>query len=252
MAENSRVAVVTGGASGIGAAVCLRLARNGVDIAIWDLNEALMEEVAGEVRALGQRAITSKVDVSDRQAVRSAVARARQELGPVTIMVNSAGVHATGSITSMTDDEWSRVININLTGSFIVTQEVLPDMLDANWGRIVYISSSSTQTGSPNMAHYVASKGGVIGLAKALATELGPKGITVNNVPPGSVDTPMLRQLEAKGGLPGGAEAIGQRNPVRRLGTPEDMAAAVAFLASEEAGYITGHTLSANGGRYMN
>lgn len=252
MTESTKVAVVTGGASGIGAACCRRLAQAGVDIAIWDLNEERMEEVAQEVRALGRRAITSRVDVSNREVVKAAVEQARAELGPVTIMVNSAGVHATGSITQMTDEEWNRVININLTGSFIVTQEVLGDMLEANWGRIVYISSSSTQTGSPNMAHYVASKGGVIGLTKALATELGPKGITVNNVPPGSVDTPMLRELEAKGGLPGGAEAIGMRNPVRRLGTPEDMAAAVAFLASDEAGYITGHTLSANGGRYMN
>ncbi|WP_372783147.1 SDR family NAD(P)-dependent oxidoreductase [Litorivivens sp.] len=252
MTETKRVAVVTGGASGIGAACCRRLAKSGVDVAIWDLNEELMAEVAEDVRALGQRAITSKVDVSDRAVVKAAVAEARAELGPVTIMVNSAGVHATGAITKMTDDEWNRVININLNGSFIVTQEVLDDMIAENWGRIVYISSSSTQTGSPNMAHYVASKGGVIGLTKALAVELGPKGITVNNVPPGSVDTPMLRNLEAKGGLPGGAEAIGLRNPVQRLGTPEDMAAAVAFLVSEEAGYITGHTLSANGGRYMN
>lgn len=252
MAVQKKIAVVTGGASGIGAAVCRRLARDGVDIAIWDLNESLMAEVADEVRALGQRAVTCRVDVSNRENVTQAASKVRAELGPITIMVNSAGVHATGSILEMTDDEWNRVISINLTGSFICTQVLLADMVEAGWGRIVYISSSSTQTGSPNMAHYVASKGGVIGLTKALATELGAKGITVNNVPPGSVDTPMLRELEAKGGLPGGAEAIGLRNPVRRLGTPEDMAAAVAFLASDEAGYITGHTLSANGGRYMN
>ncbi len=252
MSESRKVAVVTGGASGIGAACCRRLAQNGVDIAVWDLNEELMEAVAEEVRALGQQAITSRVDVSNRDMVKTAVEKARSELGPVTILVNSAGVHGSSPISKMTDEEWNRVININLTGTFIVTQEVLADMLEAQWGRIVYISSSSTQTGSPNMSHYVASKGGVVGMTKALATELGPMGITVNNVPPGSVDTPMLRALEAKGGLPGGAEAIGQRNPVRRLGTPEDMAAAVAFLASDEAGYITGHTLSANGGRYMN
>lgn len=252
MSDIKKVAVVTGGASGIGAEICRRLAKDGVDIAIWDLNEELMQSVAAEVRELGQRAITSVVDISDREVVTAAAAQARAELGPVTIFANSAGVHATSPIMEMSDADWDRVMKINLTGSFICTQVLLEDMIAANWGRIVYISSSSAQTGSPNMAHYVASKGGVIGLTKALAVELGPLGITVNNVPPGSIDTPMLRGLEAKGGLPGGADAIGQRNPVRRLGTPADMAAAVAFLASEEAGYITGHTLSCNGGRYFN
>jgi 2-hydroxycyclohexanecarboxyl-CoA dehydrogenase len=252
MAAIKKVAVVTGGASGIGAEICRRLAKDGVDIAIWDLNEQAMEQVAADVTSLGQRAVTSKVDVSDRNAVNAAAAKAREELGPITIVVNSAGVHATSPITEMTDEQWDRVMTINLKGTFICTQVLLKDMIDASWGRIINISSSSAQTGSPNMAHYAASKGGVIGMTKALAVELGPLGITVNNVPPGSIDTPMLRNLEAKGGLPGGAEAIGQRNPVRRLGKPEDMAAAVAFLASDEAGYITGHTLSVNGGRYFN
>jgi 2-hydroxycyclohexanecarboxyl-CoA dehydrogenase len=252
MAELKKVAVVTGGASGIGAEICRRLAKNGVDIAIWDLNEQAMEQVAADVRALGQRSITSKVDVSSREAVIAAAEKARRELGPVTILANSAGMHGTSPITEMTDEQWDRMMTVNLKGTFICTQVLVKDMIEASWGRIIYISSSSAQTGSPNMAHYAASKGGVIGLTKALAVELGPLGITVNNVPPGSIDTPMLRNLEAKGGLPGGAEAIGQRNPVRRLGKPEDMAAAVAFLASDEAGYITGHTLSVNGGRYFN
>lgn len=252
MAELKKVAVVTGGASGIGAEICRRLAKDGVDIAIWDLNEQAMEQVAADVTSLGQRAIFSKVDVSNRDAVNTAAAKARKELGPVTIVVNSAGVHATSPFMEMTDSEWDRVMTINLKGIFICTQVLLKDMIDTGWGRIINISSSSAQTGSPNMAHYAASKGGVIGMTKALAVEFGPMGITVNNVPPGSVDTPMLRKLEASGGLPGGAEAIGLRNPVRRLGKPEDMAAAVAFLASDEAGYITGHTLSVNGGRYFN
>lgn len=252
MAEIKKVAVVTGGASGIGAEICRRLAKDGVDIAIWDLNEQAMEQVAADVTSLGQRAVISRVDVSNREAVNVAAAKARKELGPVTIVVNSAGVHATSPITEMTDEQWDRVMTINLKGTFICTQVLLKDMIDAGWGRIINISSSSAQTGSPNMAHYAASKGGVIGMTKALAVELGPLGITVNNVPPGSVDTPMLRNLEANGGLPGGAEAIGLRNPVRRLGKPQDMAAAVAFLASDEAGYITGHTLSVNGGRYFN
>lgn len=252
MADIRKVAVVTGGASGIGAEICRRLARDGVDIAVWDIDPEAMEQVAGDVRALGQRAVTSVVDVSSREAVNAAAAIAREELGPVTIVVNSAGVHAKSPFMEMSDEDWDRVMNINLKGIFICTQVLARDMVEAGWGRIINISSSSAQTGASEMAHYTASKGGVIGLTKALAVELGPLGITVNNVPPGSVDTPMLRRLEASGGLPGGAEAFGMRNPVRRLGKPADMAAAVAFLASEEAGYITGHTLSVNGGRYMN
>lgn len=253
MAQNNKVAVVTGGASGIGAEICRYLAKDGIDIAIWDLNEEAMAAVAEEVRALGQRAITSVVDISSREAVTAAAETARAELGPLTILVNSAGIHATGAIEEIDDASWDKVMAINLTGAFICTQVLLPDMEAANWGRIIYISSSSAQTGSPNMAHYVASKGGVIALTKALAVELGPKGITVNNVPPGMVVTPMLQALESKGGVPaGGVEAMAARLPVRTAGSPKNMAAAVTFLASEDASYITGHTLSVNGGRYMN
>lgn len=252
MGKRNRVAVVTGGASGIGAAICRYLAKDGVDVGIWDLNQEAMEKVAEEVRSLGQRAVTCVVDVSSRETVNAGAAKVRAELGSVTILVNSAGINAASPFLDMTDEDWDRVMNINLKGTFICTQVIVPDMVEANWGRIINISSSSTQTGAPKMAHYVASKGGVISLTKALAIELGGNGITVNNVPPGSIDTPMLRNLEKAGGLPGGLEAIGARNPVGRAGTPEDMAAAVAFLASEDAGYITGHTLSVNGGRYMN
>jgi 2-hydroxycyclohexanecarboxyl-CoA dehydrogenase len=247
----NKIAVVTGGASGIGAAICRYLARDGADIAIWDLNEEAMANVADEIRAMGRKVVCNRVDVSDRAVVTAAAEDVRKALGPATILVNSAGIHATGPFMEMTDESWDQVMRINLKGTFICSQVLAADMIAANWGRIINISSSSTQTGSPGMAHYVASKGGVIGFTKALAVELGGNGITVNNVPPGSIDTPMLRALEAKGGLPGGVEAIGARNPVKRIGQPNDMAAAVAFLASEDAGYITGHTLSVNGGRYM-
>jgi 2-hydroxycyclohexanecarboxyl-CoA dehydrogenase len=251
MTQKTKVAVVTGGASGIGAAICRRLAKDGIDIAVWDLNQQTAEEVAEQVRALGQRAIASLVDVSDRKNVEAAAAEARDKLGKVTILVNSAGMHATGAFAELTDEIWDQVMSVNLKGTFICTQVLLRDMLEAQWGRVINISSSSAQTGSPNMAHYVASKGGVIGLTKALAIEYGAKGITVNNVPPGSVDTPMLRKLDNSGGIPGGIDNFAKMIPVKRLGQPEDMAAAVAFLASDEAGYITGHTLNVNGGRYM-
>lgn len=253
MTEATKVAVVTGGASGIGAEVCRYLAKDGFDIAIWDLNEEMMAVVAEEVKALGRRVTTAVVDVSSRASVEAGAAKTRADLGPVLALVNSAGMHSTGALADIDDATWNKVMAVNLTGSYLVAQALVPDMEAAGWGRIVFISSSSIQTGSPNMAAYIASKGGVIALTKALAVELGPKGITVNNVPPGMVVTPMLQGLEAKGGLgPGGAEALGQHLPVRKAGKPENIAKAVAYLCSEEAGYVTGHTLSVNGGRYMN
>lgn len=253
MSQEKRVAVVTGGASGIGAEVCRYLAKDGHDIAIWDLNESLMAELAQELKELGCSVSTAVVDVSSRESVEAGAAKTRADLGPVTILVNSAGMHSTAPLGEIDDATWNKVIAVNLTGSYLVAQTLAPDMEAAGWGRIVFISSSSIQTGSPNMAAYIASKGGVIALTKALAVELGPVGITVNNVPPGMVVTPMLRGLEAKGGLgPGGAEGLGQHLPVRKAGKPENIAKAVSYLCSEEAGYVTGHTLSVNGGRYMN
>lgn len=251
MTQTNRLAVVTGGASGIGAEVCRYLARDGMDIAIWDLNESAMADVAEEIRAMGRKVVTSVVDVSSSQSIAAAADQARSEIGPVTVLVNSAGMHATGPIAEIDEATWDKVMAVNLKGAFLVTQALLPDMEAANWGRIIYISSSSTQTGSPNMCHYVASKGGVIGLTKALAAELGPKGITVNNVPPGMVITPMLRNLQEKGGMIP-PEKMAEHLPVRKPGQPEYIAKAVSYLASEEAGYVTGHTLSVNGGRYMN
>lgn len=251
MTQTTKLAVVTGGASGIGAEICRYLAKDGMDIAIWDLNESAMAGVAGEIQALGRKVVTSVVDVSSKSSIEAAAQQARAEIGPITVLVNSAGMHATGAIADIDEDTWDKVMAVNLKGAYLVTQAVLPDMEAAKWGRIIYISSSSTQTGSPNMCHYVASKGGVIALTKALATELGPKGITVNNVPPGMVITPMLRNLEQKGGMPA-AETMAQNLPVRKPGQPQYIAKAVSYLASEEAGYVTGHTLSVNGGRFMN
>jgi 2-hydroxycyclohexanecarboxyl-CoA dehydrogenase len=166
-------------------------------------------------------------------------------LGPVTVLVNNAGINESAPFTELAEDAWDRVIRINLKGPFLVTQALVPDMLEAGWGRIVNISSSSAQTGSPNMAHYVASKGGVIGLTKALAMEYVAQGITVNHVPPGFIDTPLTRQTL------GDVAAVARHMPMKRAGQPEDVAHAVAYLASEEAGYVTGQTLSPNGGRYL-
>jgi len=242
-------AIVTGAASGIGLATAQRLAREGANVGVWDLNEAGAQGAAAELRSMGVKAIASRVDVSSRQHVNSAVEQFRQEIGPVNILVNNAGITLFQSFMETTEEMWDRVMTVNLKSMLICTQAVLPDMLAAKWGRIINVSSSSAQTGSARMTAYAASKGGVIAFTKALAQEVAALGITVNNVPPGFVDTPMLRN-EGIAGLHASVDAIAERSPMKRPGRPENMAAAIAFLASDDADYITGHTLNVNGGRY--
>jgi NAD(P)-dependent dehydrogenase (short-subunit alcohol dehydrogenase family) len=246
----SRVAVVTGAASGMGLAIGRRLASHGHRVALLDLDGDAAEQAAADLRANGSQALAGKVDVSDRAAIDDALARVRNEVGPIEIMVTSAGLDEFASFTDISTAQWDRMIAVNLTGTFHCLQAAVPDMLAGGWGRIVTISSSSAQSGAPRMAHYVASKGGVIGLTKALAVELGPHGITVNTIPPGAIGTPMTSRAEASGELPS-LDVIAKMIPVRRTGTPEDVAAACAFLCSEEAGYITGQQINLNGGRYL-
>jgi 2-hydroxycyclohexanecarboxyl-CoA dehydrogenase len=192
-----------------------------------------------------------EADVTDRSAVDAALDKVRAQLGPVTIMVTAAGLDAFEPFTDIKIQSWERVLAINLTGTFHCLQAAVPDMLAARWGRMVTISSSSAQSGAPRMAHYVASKSGVIGLTKALALELAPHGITVNTIPPGMIDTPMLRRAAAAGDI-GNLEKIAPRViPVGRVGTPEDIAAMCAFLCSDEAGFITGQVVGVNGGMVL-
>ena len=231
-----KTAVVTGGASGIGRAVAERLRADGFRVAVLDLSPS--DDEFGQV-----------ADVTDRAQVDAAVAAIRERLGPILVLVNAAGVEGFQKFSKMTFPEWSKVIDVNLNGVFHTIQSVLPDMVEAGWGRIVNISSSSAHSGQPFMAHYVAAKSAVNGLTKSLALEYGPAGITVNAVPPGFVDTPMLRSAESRQLLGGTVEDHINRTPVRRVGKPEDVAAACAFFASEEAGYITGQILGVNGGR---
>lgn len=230
-----KTAVVTGGGSGIGRAIAERLRADGYHVATIDLNTSADE--------YGQTA-----DVTDRAQVEAALSAIRAQLGPVTILVNAAGLDGFKRFTDITFAEWQKVVDVNLNGVFHCVQAVLPDMIDAGWGRIVNISSSSTHSGTPYMSHYVAAKSAVNGLTKSLALEYGPAGITVNAVPPGFIDTPMLRNAESRGRL-GDIQATIDATPVRRMGKPEDIAAACAFLISEEAGYITGQILGVNGGR---
>jgi 2-hydroxycyclohexanecarboxyl-CoA dehydrogenase len=244
-----RPAIVTGAGSGIGRAIAQRLAEDGHAVAVLDLDEAAAEAVAGELREKGHEAVACGVDVSDRPQVTAAVQRVREALGPVVVLVNNAGLSGFTPFLKITDELWDRIIAVNLSGPFYCTQAVLPDMIEAGWGRIVNISSSSAQGGQQYMVHYVSSKAGLIGFTKALALEFGPKGITVNTIPPGFIDTPMLRASEEQGLLGASVDRIAEATPVRRAGRPGDIAAACAFLVSEEAGYITGQVIGVNGGR---
>ncbi len=232
----AKTAVVTGGASGIGRAVTERLRSDGLRVAVIDLSPT--DDGADQV-----------ADVTNRAQVDAAMSAIREALGPILVLVNAAGVEGFKKFSNLTFDEWSRVIDVNLNGVFHTIQAALPDMVDAGWGRIVNISSSSAHSGQPYMAHYVAAKSAVNGLTKSLALEYGPAGITVNAVPPGFVDTPMLRSAEQRQLLGGTVQDHINRTPVRRVGRPEDIAAACAFFVSEEAGYITGQILGVNGGR---
>jgi NAD(P)-dependent dehydrogenase (short-subunit alcohol dehydrogenase family) len=244
-----KIAAVTGGASGIGLAIAERLARDGLAIAVLDLDADAAGAAAAKIRAGGGTAQPVAVDVSDRASVDRAVEEVHGGFGPITVLVNSAGKDGFDRFLKIDAATWDRIIAVNLTGTFHCCQAVVPDMIGAGWGRIVNISSSSAQGGQPFMSHYVASKAGVIGLTKAMALELGPQGITVNTIPPGFIDTPMLRAAEAKGFLGEGVAAAEARTPVRRVGRPEDIAAATSFLVSDEAGYITGQIIGVNGGR---
>jgi 2-hydroxycyclohexanecarboxyl-CoA dehydrogenase len=246
----TRVAVVTGGASGIGRAICERLGRDGYAVAVLDVNGEGADSVAEDLKASGAPALGCQVDVSDRAQVDRAMQTASTQLGPIGVMVSSAGVAIQEPFAAITVDSWNRVLAINLTGTFNCVQSVLPGMVEARWGRIVLISSYAAQGGAPGMAHYSASKGGVIALTKTLALEHASCGVTVNNVAPAVVDTPSLHRKQAAGIMPP-SEVLGKSVPAGRVGSGEDIAAACAFLCSEEASYITGQTVSVNGGAFV-
>lgn len=244
----TKTALVTGAAAGIGKACALRLAKDGMAVGVLDLDLAGCEAVAEEIKAAGGKAIALKASIADRGQVKAAVEQLRAAFGPVTVLVNNAGISNFYEFEDLTDEIWDKMFEINTKGTFIVTQVVLPDMQAAKWGRIVNISSSSAQTGSVGQVHYSASKGAVVAMTRSLAQTLGPQGITVNNIPPGAVmGTIMSEENKHRFNLDQFVNFI----PVRRTGVADDIAHACSWLCSEGASYVTGQTIGVNGGRVV-
>ena len=242
----NRMALVTGASRGIGRACALALSAAGARVALAARNQAQLEELAGEIRTHGREAFVVPLDLASADSIKEAVGKVTKEFGRVDILVNNAGITKDGLALRMKKDDWEAVLTTNLTGAFLMCQQVLHGMLRERWGRIVNISSVVGEMGNAGQANYVASKAGLIGLTKSLAQEMGSRNITVNAIAPGFIETEMTEKL---------SEELKTRMlaniPLKRIGRPEDVAAAVVFLASEEAGYITGHVLDVNGGLLM-
>jgi 2-hydroxycyclohexanecarboxyl-CoA dehydrogenase len=247
-----RVALVTGGARGIGRAIALALAQDGRSVAVGDLRAEEAAAVAGEIEGAGGRAAGLELDVTDAGSVAGAVERVSDALGPVEVLVNNAGWDELHPFLDTGEEFWRRVVEVNYLGCVRVSHAVLGGMVERGWGRIVNLGSDAGRVGSSQEAVYAGAKGGVIAFTKTIAREAARAGVTANAVCPGPTDTPMLRQMV--GETEDGAKLIASLEravPMRRLGQPEDVAAAVAFLASEQASFITGQTLSVSGGLTM-
>ena len=244
-----RTAIVTGAARGIGAATALRLAQDGLAVAVLDLDESAAKGTVQAIESAGGRAIAVGADVSDAEQVETAVDRVVAELGPPTVLVNNAGVIRDNLLFKMSESDWDTVMNVHLRGAFLMTRAVQKHMIDARWGRIVILSSTSA-LGNRGQANYAAAKAGLQGFTKTLAIELGKFGVTANAVAPGFIQTEMTRATAERCGIPfedfvrGAAAEI----PVARVGLPEDIAHVVSFFVSEAAGFVSGQVLYAAGG----
>ena len=243
---SNRVAFITGASRGIGRATALRLCRSGFQIVVASPELENNELVAAEVRAAGGTAITLDFNLTSLDSIKQGVAAALKEFGKIDVLVNNAGVTRDGLAVRMKPEDWQLVLQINLTGAFQTTQQVLPGMMRERWGRIVNVASVVGQMGNAGQANYVASKAGIIGLTKSLAQELASRSITVNAVAPGFIETDMTAKLSQEV-----RDRMMAAVPLKRFGQPEDVANAVNFLASDDAAYITGHVVNINGGMYM-
>lgn len=241
-----RVALVTGASQGIGRAVAIEFAKSGATVALAARSEAKLAEVKAEIEAAGGKAESFALDVASEDSIKSVAKEIVAKLGAVHILVNNAGVTKDGLVLRMKTADWNDVLNTNLTGAFLLTQALLQPMMKARWGRIVNITSVVGETGQAGQANYAASKAGMIGLTKSLAREFASRGITVNAVAPGYIETAMTAVLNDDQ-----KSAMLTVVPLGRAGVDTDVAAAVRFLASDDASYITGHTLDVNGGMYM-
>jgi len=242
----NRIALVTGASRGIGRACALELAKAGAKVALAARQEEKLEEVAAEIRAAGGEAFVVSIDLASQDSIKAGVSRVAKEFGRIDILVNNAGMTKDGLALRMRADDWNLVLQTNLTGAFFCIQQVISPMMRERWGRIVNISSVVGEAGNAGQANYVASKAGLIGLTKSLAQELGSRNITVNAVAPGFIDTDMTAVLKDEHKV-----KIVESIPLGRMGTAPDVAAAVRFLCSDEAGYITGNVIDVNGGMYM-
>ena len=241
-----RIALVTGAAQGIGRAIALELSKSGATLALADINEVKLAQVAAEIEAAGGQAAAFRIDVSNEESIEAGAKAVLERFGKVEILVNNAGITRDRLMLRMKRADWDLVLDINLTGAFLLTQALLSPMLKNRWGRIVNMASVVGRAGQAGQVNYAASKAGLIGLTRSMAREFASRGITVNAVAPGFIETPMTAVLTEEQ-----SAAMLAQIPLSRRGTDRDVAQAVAFLASEEAAYITGHVLDVNGGMFM-
>jgi 2-hydroxycyclohexanecarboxyl-CoA dehydrogenase len=250
---SNRVALVTGGAQGIGRGIAEQLGADGFRVGVADLNLEAAEETAAAINAAGGQAVAVQIDVTDTASVQAAVKSVTEEYGPVEVLVNNAGFDDFMKFLDTTEDFWDRILEVNFKGALRVIQATAPGMVERGWGRVINIGSDAGRVGSSLEAVYSGAKGGIIAFSKTLAREVATKGVTVNTVCPGPTDTPALRKFAANSGddaekvIAGMTRAV----PMRRLAQPDDIAGAVAYFASDAAGYVTGQTLSVSGGLTM-
>jgi 3-oxoacyl-[acyl-carrier protein] reductase len=246
MLLTGKIAVVTGGAQGIGQAIATTLAQEGSDVVVADLDANRCEETVARIQQLGRKAMAVSVNVGDWDQVKGMIDQVQKEWQRIDILVNNAGITRDGLLLRMKEEDWQSVLQVNLTGTFFCVKAVLPAMSRQRSGRIVNIASIVGAIGNIGQANYAASKAAVIGLTKTVAREYASRNITVNAVAPGFIDTAMTQDLSAET-----KEVLLNQIPLKRLGQPSDIADAVSFLCSEKAGYITGHVLHVNGGMHM-